>query len=342
MIKSYVMIKEAINIIISNINLSETEMAECMKEIMEGKATDAQIGAFLTALRVKGETVEEITGAARIMREKAAAINAPEGVLDTCGTGGDMSHTFNISTTTAIVVSACGVPVAKHGNRSVSSQSGSADVLEALGVKIDLQPEKVEKCLFETGFGFLFAPLFHPAMKYAIGPRREMGLRTIFNILGPLTNPAGAKRQILGVFADKLTEPLAKVLGNLGAHDAMVVHGEDGLDEITLTNGTKVSRYADNKVENFIVSPEDFGIKRGKLEDLIGADKNSNARITLSILSGDKGPKRDVVLMNSAAALVVAGKAKDFRDGVGRASEAIDSGMSLRKLEEIKRITNAL
>jgi len=252
------MIKEAINLIVGNINLSEAEMAECMREIMEGKATDAQIGAFLTALRIKGETVEEITGAARIMREKATTIKAPEGVLDTCGTGGDMSHTFNISTTTAIVVSACGVPVAKHGNRSVSSQSGSADVLEALGVKIDLPPDKVEKCLFDTGFGFLFAPLFHPAMKYAIGPRREMGIRTIFNILGPITNPAGARKQILGVFSGKLTELLARVLGNLGAYDAMVVHGEDGLDEITLTDGTRVSRFADYKVENFYISPEDF------------------------------------------------------------------------------------
>ncbi|MBI4684298.1 MAG: anthranilate phosphoribosyltransferase [Nitrospirae bacterium] len=336
------MIKEAINILVSSINLSEAEMAECMQEIMEGKTTDAQIGAFLTALRIKGETVDEITGAARIMREKAAVIKAPEGVLDTCGTGGDMSHTFNISTTTALVVAACGVPVAKHGNRSVSSQSGSADVLEALGVKIDLPPEKVEKCIFETGFGFLFAPLFHPAMKYAIGPRREMGIRTIFNILGPITNPAGAKRQILGVFTDKLTEPLAKVLGNLGAVDAMVVHGEDGLDEITLTNGTRVSRYADRKVENFYIAPEDFGIKRGKMDDLIGADKNSNARITLSILNGDKGPKRDVVLMNSAAALVVAGKAKDFRDGVEIASDVIDSGKAIKKLDEIKNISTSL
>jgi len=336
------MIKEAINIIVSSINLSEAEMAECMREIMEGKATDAQIGAFLTALRIKGETVDEITGAARIMREKAATIKAPEGVLDTCGTGGDMAHTFNISTTTAIVVSACGAPVAKHGNRSVSSQSGSADVLEALGVKIDLPPENVEKCLFETGFGFLFAPLFHPAMKYAIGPRREMGLRTIFNILGPLTNPAGAKRQVLGVFAGKLTEPLARVLGNLGAHDAMVVHGEDGLDEITITDGTRVSRYANNAVENFFVSPEDFGVKRGKLTDLVGADKDANARITISILNGENGPKRDVVLMNSSAALVVAGKAKDFRSGAEIAAEALDSGKAMKKLKEIKKVTNLL
>lgn len=336
------MIKEAISIIIQNISLSESEMAECMTEIMEGRATDAQIGAFLTALRIKGETIEEITAAARIMREKATKINAPEGVIDTCGTGGDMSGTFNISTTTAIVVAAAGVPVAKHGNRSVSSQSGSADVLEALGVNIELPPEKVEKCLFETNFGFLFAPLFHPAMKFAIGPRREIGIRTIFNILGPLTNPANAKRQILGVFADRLTEPLASVLGNLGAVDAMVVHGEDGLDEITVCDGTRVSRYKDGKVETFYITPEDFGFKKADCKDLAGGSKNENAEITLSILNGDKGPKRDIVLMNSAAAIVVAGLAQDFKTAREIAEESIDSKKALQKLEEIKKATNSL
>ena len=336
------MIKEAIKMLVSNINLSESEMAECMKEIMEGKATDAQIGAFLTAMRIKGETVEEITGAARIMREKATAIKAPEGVLDTCGTGGDMSHTFNISTTTALVVAGTGVPVAKHGNRSVSSQSGSADVLEALGVKIDLPPEKVEKCLFETGFGFLFAPLFHPAMKYAIGPRREMGIRTVFNILGPITNPANAKRQILGVFADKLTGILAMVLGNLGAVDAMVVHGEDGLDEITISSRTRVSRFKNGKAENFYIAPEDFGIRRNNIEHICGGNKEENAAITTSILNGEKGPRREIVLMNSAAALIVAGKTEDFRTAMSMAVDAIDSGRALRKLEEIKRVSNSL
>lgn len=336
------MIKEAISIIIQNISLSESEMAECMTEIMEGRATDAQIGAFLTALRIKGETIEEITAAARIMREKATKINAPEGVIDTCGTGGDMSGTFNISTTTAIVVAAAGVPVAKHGNRSVSSQSGSADVLEALGVNIELPPEKVEKCLFETNFGFLFAPLFHPAMKFAIGPRREIGIRTIFNILGPLTNPANAKRQILGVFADRLTEPLASVLGNLGAVDAMVVHGEDGLDEITVCDGTRVSRYKDGKVETFYITPEDFGFKKADCKDLAGGSKNENAEITLSILNGDKGPKRDIVLMNSAAAIVVAGLAQDFKTAREIAEESIDSKKALQKLEEIKKTSNSL
>jgi anthranilate phosphoribosyltransferase len=336
------MIKEAINILINDISLSEAEMAECMNEIMEGRATDAQIGAFLAALRIKGETVDEITGAARIMREKAAKINAPDGVLDTCGTGGDMSHTFNISTTVAIVAAAAGIPVAKHGNRSVSSKSGSADVLEALGIKIDLQPEKVEKCLFETGFGFLFAPLFHPAMKYAIGPRREMGVRTIFNILGPITNPAGAKRQIVGVFSSNLTDTLARVLGNLGAEDAMVVHGEDGLDEITITNGTKASRFSKEKVESIYLAPEDFGLERGRRDDLIGGDKDENAGICLQIFKGEKGPKRDIVLMNSAAAIVIAGKTDDFRIGVEMAKDALDSGRALSKLEEIKKVSYAL
>lgn len=336
------MIKEAINLMIQNISLSEDEMAECMKEIMEGKATDAQIGAFLTALRIKGETVDEITAAARIMREKATRINAPEGIIDTCGTGGDMSHTFNISTATAIVVAATGVPIAKHGNRSVSSRSGSADVLEALGVKIDLPPEKVEKCLFETGFGFLFAPLFHPAMKYAIGPRREIGIRTIFNILGPLTNPAGAKRQVLGVFADKLTEPLASVLGNLGAEDVMVVHGEDGLDEITISDGTKVSRFRNGRVDNLYLSPEDFGLSRSPVSSLLGGDKDENARILVQILKGEKGPKRDIVLINSAAALSVAGKTEDLKEGIMLAAEAIDSGRAMKKLEEIIRVSNTL
>ena len=336
------MIREAIKMLIDNLNLSEAEMAECMKEIMEGKATDAQIGAFLTGLRIKGETIEEITGAARIMREKAITIKAPEGVLDTCGTGGDMSHTFNISSTTAIVVSACGVPVAKHGNRSVSSQSGSADLLETLGVKIDLSPEKVETCLFETGFGFLFAPLFHPAMKYAIGPRKEMGIRTIFNILGPLTNPAGARRQLLGVFADNLTETLAMVLGNLGAIDAMVIHGEDGLDEISISDATKVSRFKDGRVENFFVAPEDFGIRRKEIDLIRGGNKEENAMITLSILKGERGPKRDIVLMNSAAALMVAGKAEDFRTALLIAADAIDSGVASEKLEEVKKVSNSL
>ncbi len=336
------MIKEAINMLVNNISLSEQEMSECIKEIMEGRATDAQIGGFLTALRMKGETVDEITGAAKIMRQKATTIKAPEGVIDTCGTGGDMLHTFNISTTTAFVIAGAGIPVAKHGNRSVSSQSGSADVLEALGLKIDLSPEKVERCLFETGFGFLFAPLFHPAMKFAIGPRREIGIRTIFNILGPITNPAGAKKQVIGVFSEKLTEILAMVLGNLGAKDAMVVHGEDGLDEVSTSGKTMVSRFRNGKLESFFVQPEDFGIFRNNIEQIRGGDKKKNAAITLSILKGEKGPKRDIVLVNSAIAFIIAGLTQDFKVARSIAEDSIDSGKALKKLEEVKKITNIL
>jgi anthranilate phosphoribosyltransferase len=336
------MIKEAINLVIQNISLSESEMAEVMTEIMEGRATDAQIGAFLTALRIKGETIEEITAATKVMRQKATKINAPEGVIDTCGTGGDMSGTFNISTTTAIVVAASNIPVAKHGNRSVSSQSGSADVLEELGVIIDLPPEKVEKCLFETNFGFLFAPLFHPAMKFAIGPRKEIGIRTIFNILGPLTNPANAKRQIIGVFTDRLTEPLAHVLGNLSTIDGMVVHGEDGLDEITICDGTRVSRYKNGKVETFYITPEDFGIERAESKSLIGGGKKENAKITLSILNGEKGPRRDIVVMNSAAAIVVSGMTDDFIIAKEIAEDTIDSKKALEKLKQLIEVTNKL
>jgi anthranilate phosphoribosyltransferase len=336
------MVKEAIHLLVQGIHLSDAEMSECMTEIMEGRATEAQIASFLTALRIKGETAEEITAAARIMREKAVHIDAPEGVLDTCGTGGDMSHTFNISTTVALVVSACGIPVAKHGNRSVSSRSGSADVLEALGVNINVDPRGVETCLFETGFGFLFAPLFHPAMRYAIGPRREIGVRTIFNILGPLTNPAGAKRQIVGIFADKLTDTIAEVLGNLGCMDAMVVHGEDGLDEITITDGTKISRFRNGSVEAGFLSPEDFGFDRHPLESILGGEREENARITLSVLKGETGPRRDIVIMNAAAALLVADRTQDLREAVNMVSEAIDSKKALEKLNRVIGVSKRL
>lgn len=336
------MIKEAINSLIQGEDLSEGNMVSVMNEIMEGKSTDAQIASFLTALRLKGETVEEITGAAKVMREKVSRIKAPALTVDTCGTGGDLSHTFNISTTTALVVASCGVPVAKHGNRSVSSKSGSADVLEALGIKIDLEPMKVEKCLESTGFGFMFAPLFHPAMKYAIGPRKEMGIRTVFNILGPLTNPAGAERQVLGVFSDKLTEPLAEVLGNLGVKHAYVVHGNDGLDEITNTDKTKVSELKEGTVNTYLLSPEDFGFEKAKKEDLVGGDANENAQITIEILEGKAGPKREITIMNAAAVLMTADKARDLREAVRKASEAIDSGAALKKFEEIKEVSNKL
>jgi len=336
------MIKEAIKMLTQGIHLSENEMIGAMNDIMEGRSTDAQTASFLTALRIKGETIEEITGAAKVMREKASKIKAPENTVDTCGTGGDMAHTFNISTTAAIIVAAAGIPVAKHGNRSVSSSCGSADILEALGVKIDLAPQKVERCLEETGFGFMFAPLFHPAMKYAIGPRKEMGIRTIFNILGPLTNPAGAKRQVLGVFSDHLTETMANVLGNLGIIHAFIVHGEDGLDEITNTGSTKVTELKNGKVETYHITPEDIGFKKARSEDLTGGTAAENVKITLDILGGTSGPKRDITVMNAAAALLAGNAAKDFIEAAKKVINTIDSGLALKKLDEIKEVSNKL
>jgi anthranilate phosphoribosyltransferase len=336
------MIKEVINLLIQGKNLSEDQMMLAMREIMEGQATDAQIASFLTALRIKGETVQEITGAVIVMREKVTTLKAPDYTVDTCGTGGDLSHTFNISTTSALVVAACGIPVAKHGNRSVSSRSGSADVLEALGVKIDISSEKVEKCLESTGFGFMFAPLFHPAMKYAIGPRREMGIRTIFNILGPLTNPAGAKRQVLGVFQDSLTEPLAEVLEKLGATHAFIVHGGDGLDEITITDKTKITELKGGRIDTYYITPEDLGFIRAQKKDLLGGTAEENAHITLNILRGEKGPKRDITVLNAAAAILTGDRAKSYAEAIEKASAALDSGAALKKLEEIKVVSNRL
>lgn len=336
------MIKEVIRLLTQNINLTEDLMVEAMNDIMNGEATNAQTASFLTALRMKGETIDEITGAARVMREKSTKIQAPEHTVDTCGTGGDMACTFNISTTAAIIVSACGVPVAKHGNRSVSSSCGSADILEKLGVKIGLSPAKVEACLKETGFGFMFAPLFHPAMKHAIGPRKEMGIRTIFNILGPLTNPAGAGRQVLGVFSDALTETMAQVLGKLGSVHSFVVHSEDGLDEISNTSRTKISELRDGKVNTYIMAPEDFGLQKAQQVDLKGMNPADNAQITVNILKGERGPKRDIAVLNAAAALIAGNEAGDFRGGMEKAADSIDSGRALKKLEEIKEVSNKL
>jgi len=335
------MIKEAISKVVTGTNLSEAEAEGVMREIMQGEATDAQISAYITSLRMKGETVEEITGSARVMREKAVHIklDAPYQV-DTCGTGGDMSNTFNISTTVAFVVAAAGVAVAKHGNRSVSSKSGSADVLQALGINIEMPANRVEECLNEVGIAFLFAPMMHQAMKFAIGPRREIGIRTIFNVLGPLTNPAGVKAQIMGVYSADLTTTLARALGNLGTTRAFVVHGMDGLDEITITERTKVSELKDGGVNEYYVHPSDFDLPTGKAEDLKGGDAKENSVITLEVLKGQQGPRRDIVLLNAAAGLMAAGKAKDFRDGIGLAGEAIDAGTALRKMEELKKFTN--
>jgi anthranilate phosphoribosyltransferase len=335
------MIKEAIAKVVTGKDLTVSEAETVMREIMQGEATDAQIAAYITALRMKGETVDEITGSARVMREKAFAVklDAPFQV-DTCGTGGDLSHTFNISTTVAFVVAGAGVAVAKHGNRSVSSKSGSADVLQALGVNIEMPSARLDECLAEVGIAFLFAPMMHQAMKYAIGPRREVGIRTIFNVLGPLTNPAGVKAQIMGVYAAELTSVLAQVLGNLGATRAYVVHGMDGLDEITITDRTKVSEYRDGNVNDYFVHPSDFDLPAGKKEDLLGGDAKQNAAITIDVLKGKKGPCRDVVLLNAAAGLAASGKAADLRDGVRIAAESIDSGAAMRKLEELKKFTN--
>jgi anthranilate phosphoribosyltransferase len=335
------MIKEAISKVVMKVSLSEAEAEAVMREIMQGEATDAQIAAYITALRMKGETVEEITGSARVMREKAVPVKLDAKYqLDTCGTGGDMAHTFNISTTVAFVVAGSGVTVAKHGNRSVSSKSGSADVLQALGVNIELSSSRVEECMKEVGIGFLFAPLMHKAMKYAIGPRREVGIRTIFNVLGPLTNPANVTSQIMGVYAAELTAPLARALGNLGATRAFVVHGMDGLDEITITDKTKVSEFRDGTVKDYFVHPSDFGIAAGKAEDLRGGDAKDNAEITVAVLKGQKGTRRDIVLLNAAAGLVASGLAADFKEGIRIAQESIDSGSAMKKLEQLKEFTN--
>jgi anthranilate phosphoribosyltransferase len=335
------MIKEAIAKVVAGTNLVEAEAEAVMREIMQGEATDAQIAAYITALRIKGETVEEITGSARVMREKAVQVRLSSPYqVDTCGTGGDLSHTFNISTTAAFVAAGAGVTVAKHGNRSVSSRSGSADVLQALGINIEMAAHRLEECLSETGIAFLFAPLMHQAMKYAIGPRREIGIRTVFNLLGPLTNPAGVKAQIMGVYSADLTGMLARALGRLGAERAFVVHGMDGLDEITITDRTKVSELRDGEVNDYFIHPSDLDLPAGKPEDLRGGDAKENAEITLDVLRGGQSPRRHIVLMNAAAGLAAAGKAKDLRDGVRLAAESIDSGAAMRKLEELRQFTN--
>jgi anthranilate phosphoribosyltransferase len=334
------MIVAAIGKLVEQQNLTEDEAAQAMGQIMEGGATPAQIAAFLVALRIKGETIEEITGCARVMREKATHIRAPfPNVIDTCGTGGDGSQTFNISTTAAFVVAGAGVPVAKHGNRAMSSRCGSADLLQALGVAIELSPEMAEKCLSEVGITFLFAPLFHSAMKYAVGPRREIGVRTIFNILGPLTNPAGAKQQILGVSRKEFAAPMAHVLGNLGSTRAFVVHGADGLDEITTTGETHITALEGGEIASYTITPEQFGLSRAPLGALVGGDAQQNADITLAVLEGKRGPHRDVVLLNAAAGLAVAGMAPDLQAGLALAADAIDSGAALQKLRGLQRFT---
>jgi anthranilate phosphoribosyltransferase len=335
-------IREAIERLVNRVNLSEAETIDVMNQIMTGEASPLQVAAFLTALRMKGETVEEITGAARVMRDKAHRVHVgAKTVLDTCGTGGDQKGTFNISTTTAFVLAGAGVNVAKHGNRSVSSQSGSADVLGALGVKVDAPKERVEQCIAKIGIGFLFAPLLHEAMKYAVQPRRDIGIRTIFNILGPLTNPAMATHQLIGIYSGEMVAMIASVLKNLGSARALVVHGLEGLDEISLCGPTKVAELRDGQVKEYVIEPEQFGFKRCRLEELHGGNADQSAAIVAGVLDGKKSAARDVVLLNSGAALYVSGKAATIQDGIGLAAESINSGNARQKLSQLVEMTNA-
>jgi anthranilate phosphoribosyltransferase len=347
-------ITEAVRALVDRRNLTRIEAAAAMEAIMSGAATNAQIAAFLTALRMNGETVEELIGFAQVMRQKAARIPTRgnkvaaltgtdrEMLIDTCGTGGDATGTFNVSTATAFVVAGAGLRVAKHGNRSVSSLCGSADVVETLGINLELTPQKVGRCIDEVGIGFLYAPLLHTAMKHVMAARREMGVRTVFNMLGPLTNPAAANAQVIGVYAASLTEPLARVLGELGTVRAFVVHGADGLDELSNTGESRVSEVREGDVRTVTVRPEDFGLPRASIEDLRGGDRDQNAQIIRAILDGEPGARRDIVLMNASAALVAGGRARDFKEGVEVAARAIDDGAARAKLVRLTGLTREL
>jgi anthranilate phosphoribosyltransferase len=333
-------IKPLLNKVAAGQALSEPEAENAFNIVMSGDATPAQIGAFLMALRVRGETVDEITAAARIMRSKALMITAPKNAMDVVGTGGDASGTLNISTGSAIVVAGCGVPIAKHGNRALSSRAGAADVLGALGVNIDCEMPLIEKSIRDAGIGFMMAPRHHSATRHVAGPRVELATRTIFNILGPLSNPAGVNRLLVGVFAKEWVEPMAKVLGKLGAEKAWVIHGSDGIDELTTTGPSYVSAYEDGKVTNFEVSPADAGIPFSKTEDIKGGDAEENAKAMTAMLSGEKGAFRDIVIYTAAAALIVADKADNLKEGAAIAANAIDSGKAKKALEMMVLITN--
>lgn len=332
-------LKSLIGKVATGASLSEAEAALAFDIMMSGNATPSQVGGFLMALRVRGETVEEMTGAVRTMRAKALPIEAPPNAIDTCGTGGDGSGTFNVSTAVAIVVAACGVPVAKHGNRNLSSKSGSADILSALGVNIDADMSLVKKAIWEAGIGFLMAPRHHSATRHVAPTRVELGTRTLFNLLGPMSNPAGVKRQVIGVFSPDWIKPMAEVLGKLGSEHAWVVHGE-GLDELTTTGTSKVAELKDGRVTTFEVTPEDAGLPRAKLQDLKGGEPQANATKLRALLSGEKGPIRDIVLFNAAAALLVAGKVGNLRDGVTRAAKAIDDRSATEVLGKLVAITH--
>lgn len=348
------MIKEFISKVVRGDDLTEIEMEKAMDEIMSGTATPAQIGSFITALRLKGESVDEIAGAARAMRAKATKICGnnhivnidrdeinieDETILDIVGTGGDGTRTFNVSTTTAFVAAGGGIKVAKHGNRAVSSICGSADVIENLGVDLDLTSTDVERCINEVGIGFLYAPIFHGAMKYAAGPRREIGIRSIFNLLGPVTNPAGASVQVLGVYEPSLTDKMAHVLKRLGTKEAFVVCGEGTFDEISICGPTRVSHLKDNSIHTFQMTPEVYGFKRAALEEIVGGDAKENARIIRNILDGEKGPKREMVLLNASAAFMTTGLCDNFRDGIEIAMDSIDSGKACKKLDKMIEFT---
>ena len=336
------MFKDGLATIIEGLNLTEEQMAQMITAIFSGVITDAQIGAFMGALATKGETFEELAGAAKAMRRKATRIQtASSVVVDTCGTGGDGANTFNISTTTAFVVAGCDITVAKHGNRSVSSQCGSADLLESLGVNLDVDPEIVEQGVQEIGIGFLYAPLYHSAMRFAANARKEIGLRSIFNMLGPLTNPAAANCQLLGVYAPELTEMFAQALRLLGVKRALVVHGHDGLDEMSVCAQTRISELNDDMIRTYDIEPEQFFDDIADANDLVGGDPVANAAITRSVLEGAKGPRRDVVLLNAAGALLAAGKAETLAAGIEQAKSCIDSGAATEKLEQLIQFTQA-
>ena len=336
------MIEKAIGKLVDNVHLTADEAEEVMDQIMNGDATEAQIGGYLVALRMLGESPDEIAGSVRSMRSKSTKIKTSHPhVVDVVGTGGDGTNTFNISTTTALIVSATGQPVAKHGNRSVSSNSGAADVLKELGVNIEISSEKVGACLDEVGIAFLFAPLLHGAMKHAIGPRRELAMRSIFNVMGPLTNPANAQTLLVGVYSEMLTELIADVLSKLDCQRAFVVHGLDGMDEITLCDSTKVSEWDGAQVRTYNITPEDFGFQKVESKELLGGNPEENAQITRRILNGEKGAKRNIVLMNVSATLLVSGKVDNFLEGVNLASETIDNGDAGKKLDQLIEVTNS-
>ena len=336
------MIQDAIQMLVDGESLTAGQAAAAMNEIMTGEATPAQVGAFLTALRIKGEAVDEISGMARVMRENSLHVSVEGDVVDTCGTGGDGSGSFNISTTAAFVVAGAGVAVAKHGNRAMSGSTGSADVLEALGVNIALSPESVARCLNEAGFGFMFAQGFHPSMRFAAGPRREIGIRTVFNILGPLTNPAGADRQVIGVADPSMADRMARVLGQLGSRKALVVHGSDGMDEITITGPSTVWQLENGEVTEFEVTPGDLGISVSPADSIRATSSDHSARIARSVLAGESGPARDVVLLNAAAALVAADRSDSLASGVELAARSIDSGDAQAKLDAVVDLSQSL